>query len=263
MNRMEPLVAYFERTGPATYRPTAHVSGAWNLEEQHIAPALGLLAHVLEQDRDARRGDQLFPARLSYDIWGTVPMAEVTVSVQVLRPGRTVELVEVRLAHAGRTVVSLGAWLMRRGDTAAIAGSHLADVPGPHDVPQWDPTTVWPGGFIASAEVRRAQIEPGRAIVWVRTDVPLLDGEPVSNLARTAGLLDIINGMTVRAEPREVAFPNLDLTAHLIREPTGDWIGFDATVSFGSSGVGVTSSVLHDETGPLGTMSQTLTVRPP
>ena len=255
-------MAYFERIDSSTFRPTEHVGGAWAVDEQHIAPALGLLAHVVELERDSRRDDGLRLARLSYDIWGTVPMAEVETSVEVLRPGRTIELVEAVLRCAGRRVVTLRAWLMRTGDTAALEGTRFSPMPRPEDVPPWDPTTVWPGGFIASAEVRRIEHEPGRALVWARTDVPLLDGEDVSALARSAALLDIINGMSVRADPREVAFPNLDLTAHLLRHPEGDWLGFDATVSFGPAGIGVTSSVLHDVAGPLGTVSQVLTVRP-
>lgn len=253
---------YFEQTGPTTYLPTSHVGGAWDLDQQHIAPALGLLAHAVEQDRDARRGDDLFPARLSYDIWGTVPMAEVETAVEVLRPGRTIELVEATLTHAGRRVVTLRAWLLRRGDTTAVEGTGLAPVPQPADVAAWNPSTVWPGGFIASAEVRRTEQQPGRALAWVRTDVPLLAEVEVSTLARAAALLDIVNGMSVRADPRAVAFPNVDLTAHLLRPPEGDWLGFDLTVSFGPDGVGLTSSVLHDTTGPLGTVAQVLTVRP-
>jgi hypothetical protein len=256
------VAGYFERTGVSTYRPTAHVAGAWDVDHQHVAPALGLLVQAVEQDRDARRSDDLLPARLSYDIWGVLPMTEVEVVVEVLRPGRTIELVEAVLRCAGRRVVTLRAWLLRPGDTAAVAGTGLAPVPPPVDVPAWDPTTVWPGGFIASAQVRRLQQAPGRAVVWVRTDVPLVDGEEVTPLARAAGLLDIVNGMTVRADPRRVAFPNLDLTAHLLRRPEGEWLGFDATVSFGATGAGLTSSVLHDTTGPLGTVSQVLTVRP-
>lgn len=68
--------------------------------------------------------------------------------------------------------------------------------------------------------------------------------------------------MTVRADPRRVAFPNVDLTAHLFLQPAGDWVSFGTTVSFGPAGQGVTSTVLHDTEGPLGTMSQVLTVRP-
>jgi hypothetical protein len=33
-------------------------------------------------------------------------------------------------------------------------------------------------------------------------------------------------------------------------------------VSFGAVGLGLTSTVLHDEQGPVGTMAQLLTVRP-
>jgi hypothetical protein len=266
-------VAYFHRTGVATYLPGPEVGGAWRADEQHIAPGLGLLAHVVERDHVARRGtDRLVVARLGYDIWGTVPLEEVATSVRVVRAGRTVELVEAELtwtgggAAAARTVATLRAWLVQRGDTTAVAGAAYPVVPGPDEVPAWDPTSVWPGGFIGSVEVRREQVEPGRAVFWVRTPVPLLSGlepgEQVGALAARAGLLDIVNGMTVRADPAQVAFPNVDLTAHLLREPEGEWLGFDTRVAFGATGAGVTSAFLHDETGPLGTVAQALTVRP-
>ncbi|PRY58092.1 acyl-CoA thioesterase [Knoellia remsis] len=254
-------MSYFRRIGESTWEPTEHVQGAWNLDEQHVAPALGVLAHAVEADRDSRRDDGLVLGRLSWDILGTLPMEPCEAEVRVLRPGRTIELVEAVLSHGGRPAVSLRAWLLATRDTAAVSGSPLAGIPAPDETPAWDPTTVWPGGFIASVELRRAQVEPGRAAFWVRSDVPLAD-EPVSELARAAGLFDIANGMTVRESPQEVHFPNLDLTAHVYREPAGEWLGFDTSVSFGSSGVGLTSSVLHDETGPFGTMSQILTVRP-
>jgi hypothetical protein len=251
------MSSYFVRTGPSTFQPTAHVGGAWQLDEQHIAPALGLLTHVVETER----GTALPSARLSFDILGVLPLEEVEVSVRVRRPGRTVELVEAELAHAGRPAVLLRAWRMAARDTSAIAGTGLPALPPPEATEPWDPTTVWPGGFIDSVEVRRSQVEPGRARFWVRTDVALLD-EPVSPLAAAAGLVDIANGMTVRADPRAVAFPNVDLTAHLVREPVPGWLGFDTAVTFGPTGHGLTSSVLHDEQGPFGTLAQSLTVRP-
>lgn len=121
---------------------------------------------------------------------------------------------------------------------------------------------MWPGGFIATAHLRRHQVEPGRAHFWVRTDEPLVEGEDVSPTAAAVGLLDIANGMTVREDPTRVAFPNLDLTAHLVRAPRPGWLGFDTAVTFGDDGIGLTSSVLHDEDGPVGTLAQVLTVRP-
>ncbi|HEX8093964.1 thioesterase family protein [Jatrophihabitans sp.] len=254
-------MAYFERTGETTFRPTEHVSGAWNTAEQHIAPALGLLAHAVELDHDARRGD-LVIGRLSYDILGKLPVEEVEVEVNLTRPGRTIELVEAVLEHRGRPAVLLRAWLMQPNDSPDLQATPLASIPPPEAMPAWSPTTVWPGGFIASVEVRRAQAEPGRAAFWVRTPLPLIRDEQVSQVASTAGLLDIANGMTVRVSPREVAFPNLDLTAHLFTEPRGDWVGFDTSVTFGPSGIGLTTSVLHDAHGPIGTSSQILSIRP-
>lgn len=254
-------MSYFERVDHQRYRATEHVSGAWETSEQHIAPALGLLVHAVELDRDRRRDDGLQIGRLSYDILGTVPVDLVDVAVRVARPGRTIELVEATLAHGGRVVVQLRAWLLQRADTERLEGTALPRMRPPADVPAWDPTTVWPGGFIRSVEVRREQEQPGRARFWVRTATPLLGGEPVSDVARFAGLLDIANGMTVRAAPREVAFPNVDLSAHLFAPPHGGWVGFDTTVSFGATGLGLTSTVLHDSAGPVGTMAQALTVR--
>jgi hypothetical protein len=191
-----------------------------------------------------------------------VPVADVEVSVSVVRPGRTVELVEARLRHDARDIVRLRAWLLRPGETKAVEGTRLEPLPPVSALEPWDPTTVWPGGFIGSVDVRREQVEPGRARFWVRSRTTLVDDEPVSELARFAGLLDIANGMTVREPPAEVAFPNVDLTAHLFAQPRGEWVGFDTTVSFGTTGLGLTSSVLHDEDGPVGTLAQALTVRP-
>ncbi len=68
--------------------------------------------------------------------------------------------------------------------------------------------------------------------------------------------------MAVRVDPRQVASPNLDLTVHLFDEPRSDWLGFDASVSLGHNGIGLTHSILHDERGPIGAVSQILTVRP-
>jgi hypothetical protein len=258
----ESGAAYFERLDDHRFRATEHTGGAWDLQTQHIAPALGLLAHVVEADRDRRRGGDLVLCRLSYDILGTVPIAEVEVHTEVVRAGRTIELVEAVLSHAGRAVVRLRAWLMQPRDTQPVAGTAFDPVPGPEESPRWDATTVWPGGFIDSVEVRRQAQGPGRASYWVRTDVELVAGEQATPLARAAGLLDIANGMAVRAAPEDVLFPNVDLTAHLFDSPTGGWLGFDTRVTFGAAGVGLTSSVLHDVRGPIGTSSQCLTVRP-
>ena len=121
---------YWERLSETAFRATHLTSGAWNIQEQHIAPAMGLLAHLVERDRDHRRPDvSLLPARLSYDILGTLPVDTCETEVRVLRPGRTVELVEATLSHDGRAALVLRAWLLATRDTTALAGHSLAPIP--------------------------------------------------------------------------------------------------------------------------------------
>ena len=254
--------AYFVPLGDGRYDATEHVGGAWFENEQHIAPMLGLLTHLVDVDRNRRRDDELILGRLSFEILGRVRIAEVTTEVRVLRPGRGVELVEAVASQDGRDVVMLRAWLMKPGGTHDIAATPLPRIPGPDDTPDWDPTQEWPGAFIRTVEVRRSRQEPGRGHFWARTSVPLIADTPYSRSAAFVGLLDIANGMMTRAHPKEIFYPNVDLTLHLFAQPQGEWVGLDTSVTFGADGTGVTSSVVHDQNGPVGVMAQMLTVRP-
>src|SRR5690625_303799 len=212
MRDAENQAVYFIREDARTFRPTAHVSGGWNPEEQHIAPAIGLLAHAAEQDfRRRRPGDDLRLLRLSADILGVIPMESFTLDVEVLRPGRTIELVEVRLSHGGRAAVSARLWLSATYDTVGLQGSSLPEFPARSSMEPWGMDTDWPGGFVRSVEIRRSEVEPGQACFWLRSDVLLLRGEPVSPVAHMLRLIDVTNGVAARVPPEEALFPNLDL----------------------------------------------------
>lgn len=254
--------AYFVRESDVRFTPTSLVGGAWSSTEQHIAPAVGLLAHAIERHRDARRDDGLRLTRLSCDILGVVPIAPVEIRVEVLRPGRTIELVEARLTAGDRTIVLARAWLAQRIDTGRLAGSALPTIPSPPAVPEADLAAIWGGAFVSSLLARREQAEPGRAIAWLETPIPLLALEQVSATAAALGLIDTANGTTPRLPPEIVAFPNLDLTAHLFRTPRRGPVGYDVRQSFGPDGAGLTLTVLHDLDGPFGSAAQTLTLRP-
>ena len=255
-------MAYFDRIDDRTFKPSPLTGGAWNLTEQHVAPALGLLTHLVER-HCLERADDFAMARLSYDILGPLPIEPFEAEVHVVRSGRTVELMEASLSHNLRPVVRLRAWRLKPHDTENLAGTPLPRIAAPLDMAPWDATSVWRGEFIKTVSVRRTEEDSGRAAYWLRPQHALLDDEPVSTLARAAGLFDVANGMAARANPTEVAFPNVDLTVHLFGTPRSDWLGFDTSTSFGSNGLGLTSTVLHDESGgPIGVIAQALTIRP-
>ncbi|MGY1681682.1 thioesterase family protein [Geodermatophilus sp. SYSU D01176] len=256
--------AYFERLGPGRFRATEHTGGAWSVTEQHISPLNGLLVHALERFVGGRgTGDGLVTGRIAFDVLGVVPIAEVDVHVDVVRPGRTIELLEAVAVSGGRAVLRARAWRLARHDTAVVAGGQPDPLPPPDGFASSPLSAVWPGGYIASLEVRPLRTpEPGRATVWLTTPVALVADEPVGALARFAGLVDTANGIAVRQSPKAWMFPNLDLTVHLHRQPAGPWVGLDTTVVFGPDGLGLTTTVLHDVSGPVGRAEQLLTVRP-
>ncbi len=253
-------VGYFTRLAEGRYLATELTSGAWSVSEQHISPMGGLITAEIER---AAGPDGKVLGRLGMDILGVVMVGEFEVTVETVRPGRTISLIEARVAQAGRTAVIARAWRLAPHDSAPVAGGGVDPIPVPDELPLWDMSTVWPGGYIGSIEVRRvADAEPGRAVAWVRSPIDLITGEPVSGLARWMALIDTANGLSVRESPEKWLFPNVDLTVHLHRLPVGDWVGFDTRVTFGATGLGLTSTVLHDVEGPVGRAEQVLTVRP-
>lgn len=256
--------SYYERIDDHRYKPTAHVGGAWDPDEQHFSPLGGLVVHAIDRHLAARHdGGGPVLARISYDILGRLALDECEIQVETLRPGRTIELLEATVRIADRAVVRARAWRLAAFGTTAVAGGSGDRLAPPESLTRWPMTDVWPGGYIASLDVRPlAPSRPGRTTAWVSTPLSLVAGEPSSPLASYLALVDTANGIAVRQPPTAWMFPNLDLTVHLHRQPTGDWTGLDTTVTFGPTGQGVTSTVLHDMTGPVGHAQQILTVRP-
>jgi hypothetical protein len=256
-----PAEPYYRALGDGRYASTVHAQGAWNPHEQHMAPVSGILAHCLErfQPRDDMR-----MARISFDILGLIPDGEFEIVTAMLRPGRTIELVRAELVAGGRTAVRATAWRMQLSDTSAVAAVEDERLPGLHAA--LPPTTLddWPGGYIRSIEARPlADHRAGKGRVWIRAKHPLIDTEPFTEFAALVGLVDTTNGVATRVKPGpgSYLFPNLDLQLHLYREPRGPWLGLQNSVTFGRDGVGLTSTVLHDTTGPFGHAEQILTLR--
>ncbi len=253
-------MAYFQRLsstpdGGGRFRATEHTGGGWNPAEQHIAPTVGLVAHCLT-------GDGGPVQKLSVEILGVIGIDEVDVSVETVRPGRTIELVEATVTWAGRAVVRARAWRLTGSDTTAAALVAEPALPPREELPAWDMSAGWPGGYIASLEVRHRDAGPGRAQAWLRSRQELLDGEDVADPTRFLLLADTANGLVQSPERRRWFYPNVELTAHLFRPPTGAWVGMDTSVSWGPGGHGMTATVLHDEAGPVGRVAQLCTLRP-
>ncbi|MFF5251297.1 thioesterase family protein [Streptomyces leeuwenhoekii] len=260
---LHPGSSYFEPIDDHRYKPTAHAGGAWDPGELHFSPLGGLVVHAVERHVGERAATGMALSRVSFDILGRLALDEYEIRVETVRPGRTIELVEAVALVAGRPVVRARAWFLGSWDTGAVAGGASGGLPRPETLAPWPLASLWPGGYIASLDVRPVGApRPGRTTAWISTSVGLVAGQAASPLASYLALVDTANGIAVRRPPTAWMFPNVDLTVHLHRRPEGNWTGLDTTVVFGPAGQGVTSTVLHDLAGPVGHAQQMLTVRP-
>ncbi|AKX55156.1 thioesterase [Thiopseudomonas alkaliphila] len=244
----------------AHYQPTTHAQGAWNPHEQHMAPATGILCTELEQFSS---NHDLRIARISLDIFGLIPFTEFTITTEVIRPGKTIELLESTMAANGRTCIVARAWRIQIQDSSNVAGLEDSAILQPEDYPAWQGMERWAGGFIQSIETRaNPERRAGKGIVWINTPVAMVAGQNTSDFSHLMGLVDTANGIVPRQEGEFVwGFPNLDLQIHLHRLPQGQWLGLETVQQYGPDGTGLTSSVLHDCQGPFGRSEQILTLR--
>ncbi|MGM1059166.1 hypothetical protein [Saccharothrix sp. Mg75] len=102
---------------------------------------------------------------------------------------------------------------------------------------------------------------PGDAVVWARPRVPVVAGEEPTALQRLFAIADSAGGVSSRLDVAKWYSINTDLTVHPHREPVGEWFALDARTVIGPAGVGVATSELHDESGPVGRGAQSLFVR--
>ena len=250
--------AYYVRRDASRFISTLHAQGAWQPGEQHLAPASGLVLAEVER----RLPSDKLVSRAAFDVLGVIESGEFTIDVHMLRPGRSIELIEASMRHGERTSIRARIWRLAATDTASVQGNEWTPLPPPDAMPAFAMSSLWNGGYVKSLEARRAvDARPGRARSWIRSHLPLVDAQPDPPTAGFVKLIDTANGLAVREDPGSVFYANVDLTVHFIRQPMSGWVGLDTRVNFGPTGLGETFSVLSDAHGPVGTAAQSLTVR--
>jgi hypothetical protein len=250
--------AYYVRLREHRFVSTLHSQGAWQAGEQHLAPTAGLLLAEVER----RLPGNKVVSRASFDVLGVIHSGEFAIDVEVVRPGRSIELIEASMRHGDRTSIRARIWRLVTADTTGVQGVEWAPLPSPDAMRSFAFSSVWSGGFVNSLDARQdIDARPGRGRSWLRTPYPLVAGEADPPVAGFLKLIDTANGLVVRERPGDVFFVNVDLTVHFFRQPEAAWTGFDTRVNFGPGGLGETFSVLSDVHGPVGTAAQSLTVR--
>jgi hypothetical protein len=244
------------------WRATARTTGPWDPAAQHGGPPSALLARAAE--RCAPR-DDVVVARVTVELLGAVPVGDLEVAARVVRPGRSVELVEAVLAAGGRDVARAAVWRVRRNAEASVPPRAAVPPPLPERGGALDAVPDgWVDGYLSAVEwrvVAGSFTAPGPCTAWTRLRVPLVPDEQPSGLQRALAVADSGNGLSNEL-PVSWWFINPELSVHLHREPEDEWMCVDAVTTVSSGGAGLTTTTLSDVRGPVGVGAQALLVAP-
>ncbi len=256
-----PSGSFYEPLPDSRFGSTHATSGPWSEHAQHGGPPAALLGRALET---LDEGSPRVIGRFTMDLLGPVPVADLTVTSTVLRPGRTVSLRQAELSDdSGRVLARAQAWAFPVGEGPWDAGTPLDH--SPDDGRREEPPAAWTRGYLDSMDWRwidGAVTRPGPATVWMRPLVPLLPGEEMSPLQRLLSCVDSANGAASAVDPAEWTFLNTDLSVHLVRPMVGEWVCLRAQAHLGPGAVGLTASEIYDEQGLVGRSAQALLVVP-
>jgi Thioesterase-like superfamily len=237
--------------------------GPWDPNAQHAGPPAALLGRAIERCGEPE-GMQV--GRVTLEILGPVPIAPLSVTARVVRPGRSVELVEAELSAPEGAVMRACGWRLRTKEVELSPEPPTGPAPrGPDQGAERDFfDTGQDVGYHTAMEYRFIEgsfLEPGPATVWMRMRHPLVAGEDPSPLQRVLTAADSGNGVSAALDHRRYLFINTDLTVHLHRPPNGDWVCLEARTYPEQNGVGMADTALYDERGRIGRAAQTLLVR--
>jgi Thioesterase-like superfamily len=266
--------ALFQRDGNR-FVPSDFARGPWSPDALHGGPVAALVARAVEE---CASPEPMHVARTTVELLRPVPVAALSVEAAVVRPGRKVQLVEVKVSAGDTELAWARALRIRAHAAGSPAGEGLADIAPSGPVPGVDPgAPPLPGGghtdappigayrafHTEGAELRFVEGEFGRAgpaTVWVRLAVPVVEGEEPSPLQRVAAAADFGNGVSSVLDFTRYLFINPDLTVYLARPAVGDWVALQASTRIGIPGVGLAECALWDTSGPIGRSLQGLVV---
>jgi hypothetical protein len=248
----------FYRAADDRLIPSELTRGPWDPDAQHAGPPSALLARALERC-EPREGMRI--GRITVEILRPVPLAPLTVEANVVRPGRSVELLEASLAGPDGEVMRASAWRVAAGDVRVESDP---PPPGPDQGRDRDffPTGQEFGYHTAMDYrfVRGSFLDPGPALVWMRMRQPLVAGEAPSPLQRVLVAADSGNGVSATLDWARYLFINVDLTVHLHRPLAGEWVCLDSITIPEPGGIGLADTALYDGRGPIGRAAQTLLI---
>ncbi|MGZ6313988.1 MAG: thioesterase family protein [Candidatus Limnocylindrales bacterium] len=255
--------AIFIPQGGGRYLATGVARGPWDENAQHGGAPASLLAHAFEELPTV---EGLEIARITYELVRPVPLRELIVRAEVVRPGRRVQLMEASIITPDEVEVvrarALSVQRARDVPGEALASDRVPPLPEAGRANDYPPQAheLFALDGVELRFVSGTFREPGPSTAWFRLRLPVVQGAEPTPLQRMTAAADFGNGISAPFSWDEYLFINPDLTLYVEREPVGEWVCLEATTRISEGGIGLSESVMYDERGRIGRALQSLLV---
>lgn len=255
--------SFYRQVDERTFDSLPATAGPWSPHAQHAGPPAALLARAMEV-HEAAPGTRLADVRL--DILGPIAVAPLEIDVEILRGGRSMQLLQATASVEGRPAAIARAWRIVRAPESfpRLTGRRpesIAAVPEPSGEPHLRMPGAHADGYLSAVEWRIVEGgvgAGGTTVAWGRQLVPLVEGEEPTGWQRALVLADSGGGITLTLDPRKHTYINCDLHVALDRDPEGEWIQLDSQALASPGHGGTVHTALADSHGVLGTGLQTM-----
>jgi Thioesterase-like superfamily len=251
--------AVFVRDGER-YVATEVGLGPWYPGALHGGAPAALVARVLAE---AVPDPALTLTRITYEFLRPVMVGTMSVSTELVRPGRRVTVIDATVRDGAGVEVMRARALFARPAAFAAGPDRPPPFPGPEEGAPNDWVRSGPMFATHGIELRFVQGQFGAAgpsTAWSRLQVPMVEGEPVLGVERIAAAADFGNGIASVLDWGRHSFINPDLTVYIEREPVDEWVALQSEMRVVDGSVSVATSVLWDRRGRIGLAVQALLV---
>lgn len=250
------------------YMPTEHAASPWGPITIHGGASAGLMTSLMEEQFPT---DSMQLARLTVDLFRPVPMALLEPRSRIIRDGKRIKVLEVSLFHEEQEICRSNALIVEKQDIELPTHAQLPELPPKKIIDAFAQDEViginainkaaeleYPPGLHTLIPLKPVflNLGVGRGCSWVRLPLNVREGIDNSPLVNVATLADFSNGFAQLYLSPEEGFINADITLNLHRMPVDDWIAIDAHARAQSSGISMVETVLYDQYGMIGRVSQ-------
>ncbi len=252
--------AFYEPTADG-FRATALTQGPWAPGFQHGGPPAALIAGALS--RFGEDAERRLLVRTTLELLRPIPIDVVTVTVEMLRPGRRVDWLRATM-RCGSHVVATATGMRISLAPLELPPPHCPAIEAPSrslDAPEIDFPYPHPVGYLDGVDLRQVEgtwNASGPVAVWARAASPLVAGRAIEPIESVYLVADAQNGICTALPTPGYMFVNADLGVRLHRPFEGEWVGLRARARGLPCGIGMNQGTLFDERGEVGSVEQSL-----